>query len=70
VSSTSPLGESLIARVVISPGKNPRKPVSILREGVKDYKLLNHIKLLITDSTVEEIEDCERIEFEIRTHLL
>jgi hypothetical protein len=39
----------ILVRVIISPVKNPRKPVSILREGVKDFKLLNHIKLLVTD---------------------
>jgi hypothetical protein len=41
----------ILVRVIISPEKNPRKPVSILREGVKDFKLLNHIKLLVTDSS-------------------
>jgi len=38
----------ILVRVIISPEKNRRKPVSILREGVKDFKLLNHIKLLVT----------------------
>jgi hypothetical protein len=41
----------ILVRVIISPEKNPRKPMSILREGVKDFKLLNHIKLLVTDSS-------------------
>ena len=39
-------------RVIISLEKNPRKPVSILREEIKDFKLLKHIKLPVTDSTV------------------
>jgi hypothetical protein len=41
----------ILVRLIISLEKNPGKPVSILREGVKDFKLLNHIKLLVTDST-------------------
>ena len=40
----------ILVRVIISPEKNPRKPVSILREEIKDSKLLKHIKLLDTDS--------------------
>ena len=31
--------------------KNPRKPVSIFRAEIRDFKLLKHIKLLVTDST-------------------
>ena len=41
----------IFLRVIISPEKNPRKPMSILREEIRDFKLLKHIKLLVTDST-------------------
>ena len=37
-------------RIIISLEKNPRKPVSISREEIRDFKLLKHIKLLVTDS--------------------
>jgi hypothetical protein len=40
----------LLVKVIISPEKNTRKPVSILREKVKHLKLLKHIKLPVTDS--------------------
>jgi hypothetical protein len=41
----------LFLDVIISPEKNPRKPVSILREKIEDFKLIKHIKLPDTDST-------------------
>ena len=40
----------IFVRVIISPEKNPRKPVSILRVETRDFKLLKHIRLLVTDS--------------------
>ena len=40
----------IFVRVIISPEKNPRKPVSILRAEIRDFKLLKHIKVLVTDS--------------------
>jgi hypothetical protein len=40
--------------VIISLENNPRKPVSILRKKIEDFKLLNHIKLLVTDSTTHK----------------
>ena len=43
----------IFVRVIISPEKNPRKPVSILRAEIGDFKLLKHIKLLVTDSKSE-----------------
>jgi hypothetical protein len=39
----------IFVRFIISPEKNPRKSVSILREEIRDFKLLKHIKLLVTD---------------------
>jgi hypothetical protein len=35
----------LLVKAIISPEKNPRKPVLILREKIEDFKLLKHIKL-------------------------
>ena len=40
----------IFVRIIISLEKNPRKPVSISREEIRDFKLLKHIKLLVTDS--------------------
>jgi len=40
----------IFVRVIISSEKNSRKPVSMLREETGDFKLLKHIKLLVTDS--------------------
>ena len=42
----------IFVRIIISLEKNPRKPASILREEIRDFKLLKHIKLLVTDSSV------------------
>ena len=42
----------IFVRIIISLEKNPRKPVSILREEIGDFKLLKHIKLLVTDSKI------------------
>ena len=41
----------IFVRVIISPETSPRKPVSILRVEARDFKLLKHIKLLVTDNT-------------------
>ena len=46
----------IFVRVIISPEKNPRKPVLIIRAEIGDFKLLKHIKLLVTDSNCETIE--------------
>jgi hypothetical protein len=43
----------LLVKVIIIPEKNPRKPVSILREKIKAFKLLKHIKLLVSDSSLK-----------------
>ena len=40
----------ILVRVILSLEKNPRKPVLIFREKIRDFKLLKHIKLLVTDS--------------------
>ena len=42
----------IFVRIIISLEKNPRKPVSKLREEIGDFKLLKHIKLLVTYSTL------------------
>ena len=44
----------IFVRIIISLEKNSRKPVSILREEIGDFKLLKHIKLLVTDSRQKE----------------
>ena len=44
----------MFVRVIISPEKNLRKPVSILREEIKDFKLVKHIKPLVTDRIVQK----------------
>jgi len=43
----------IFLRVVNISEKNPRKPVPILREEIRDFKLLRHVKLPDTDSTTE-----------------
>src|SRR6188768_3511169 len=40
----------LFLRVINISEKNPRKPVPILREEIRDFKLLRHVKLPDTDS--------------------
>jgi len=40
----------IFLRVVNISEKNPRKPVPILREEIRDFKLLRHVKLPDTDS--------------------
>jgi len=43
----------IFLRVLNASEKNPRKPVPILREEILDFKLLRHVKLPNTDSSVD-----------------
>jgi len=45
----------LFLRVINISEKNPRKPVPILREEIRDFKLLRHVKLPDTDSISQQL---------------
>jgi hypothetical protein len=45
----------LLVKAIISPEKNPRKLVSILREKIEDFKLSKHIQLPVTHGIVESL---------------
>ena len=42
----------IFLRVLNTSEKIPRKPVPILREEIRDFKLLRHVKLPDTDSSL------------------